>query len=141
MDKIREIALCFAGTAVFCSAAGLLCGNLLQKSSRYIIALVMLCSIVSAVFSGGFSFAAALPQAEEAPVYEELSLYEYQAEYLVGQLLSDEGIIYLDIRASANKTADGSIIISEIILSGVSDSSAARDILQKEGIDCRLSFT
>ena len=78
---------------------------------------------------------------EETSVYENLSLYEYQAEYLVGQFLSESGIIYSDIRACANKTADGSIIISEIILSGVSDSSAARDILQKEGIDCRLSFT
>ncbi len=141
MDKIREIALCFVGSAVFCSAVGMLCGNLLEKSSRYIIALVMLMSVVSAVFSGGFSFSAALPQAEEVPVYEDISLYEYQAEYLVGNLLSDAGVNYSDIRACANKSEGGSIIISEIILSGVSDYSAAKEIIQKEGIDCRLSFT
>lgn len=141
MDKIREIALCFVGSAVFCSAVGMLCGNLLEKSSRYIIALVMLCSIVSAVFSDGFSFSASLPQGEETPVYEDISLYEYQAEYLVGSLLSDKGIIYSDIRANANKSSDGSIIISEIILSGVSDFSDAQEIIQKEGIDCRLIFT
>ncbi len=141
MDKIKEIVLCFVGTAVFCSAVGMLCGRVLEKSTKYIIALVMLCSIVSVIFSSGFSFSAALPQTEEVPVYEDISLYEYQAEYLVGNLLSDAGINYSDIRACANKSKDGSIIISEIILSGVSDSSAAKQIIQKEGIDCRLSFT
>lgn len=141
MDKIREISLSFVAAAVFCSAVGMLCGNLLKKSSRYIIALVMLMSVVSVAFSGSFSFSSILPGTQDTPVYEDISLYEYQAEYLVKDLLSQEGINYSDIRASANKTREGSIIINEIILSGVSDTSAAKEIIQKEGIDCRLVFT
>lgn len=138
MDTVRDIAITFCASAVFTAAISLLHGRALEKSGRYIIALVLLCSVISAVAKGDFDFS--LPTAASAAQeYKGVSdLCEYQAEYIISNILKDNGIMYKNITAKATKNEDGSIIINEIQIEGVKEENSVRQVLTEQGIDCRV---
>lgn len=140
MGTVKEIALVFCATAVLLSGVSLLGSGALEKSKRYIIALVLLCSVLGSVVGADFDFT--LPDLTNTEASANLSenMSAYQTEYLVAQLLNDAKIKYQKITAKANKNQDGSIIITEITVSGVEDEERAREAILSVGIDCRVAF-
>lgn len=140
MGTVKEIALVFCATAVMLSGVSLLGSGALEKSKRYIIALVLLCSVLGSVVGADFDFTLPdLPNTEASANLSE-NMSAYQTEYLVAQLLNDAKIKYQKITAKANKNQDGSIIITEITVSGVEDEERARETILSVGIDCRVAF-
>jgi hypothetical protein len=140
MDSIREIAFTFCTAAVFCAALSLVNGKSLEKSGRYIIALVLLCSVIGAISKGKVDIA--LPSISYGGIeYRgEEAVCQYQAEYIIKNLFDKKGVLYENISAKATKTQDGSIIINEIRIDGGKDKDKINEVLANEGIDCRVVF-
>lgn len=140
MDSVKEIAMTFCAAAVMTAAIGLLGGNRLEKSVRYIIALTLICSVISVAVNKDFKFfISSTPN--DTPSYNTDSLYEYQAEYLIGDILGQRDIQFENITAKATKKEDGSIVINEIEISGCKQSQSAIEILRGIGIDCNIRVT
>ncbi len=141
MNSVKEIALCFCATAVFCAGISILNGKVLEKSGRYIMALIILCSIIGSVSAAkwepGF-----LPQnvIESGENKTANAIGEHSAEYIVGNLLKENEITFEKITATVSKNAENGIVISEIEINGVSNPEKAREILRKTGIDCSVVF-
>ena len=137
METVREVAFGFCVTAVMAAAVGLLCGNKLEKSMRYIVSLTLICSVLSVALGKRLDFFA---DAEQQTVieYDTLPLYEYQAEYIVADLLNKEGIKFENVTAVATKNEDGSIVINEIEISGCKSREEVAMALNKVGIDCSI---
>ena len=141
MNGIREIALSFCASAVFCAGAGMLGGGAIQKSGRYIFALIMLCSVVAAIASADINFdffEHGQYEAAENASTEELS--GFAAESLVADFLDKRGLKYEKIEAKVTKNGDGDIIINELKISGAQSPSAVEEALMDVGIDCRVVF-
>lgn len=135
MNLIREIALSFCAAAVMTAAVGIISGGRLQMSMKYIISLSLICSVLSVAVGGKFDFPSVVPSVSPKP-YSAEELYEYQAEYIVAEILKSSGISYQNITANATKSEDGSIIINEIEITGCSDCEKAKNQLKTNGIDC-----
>lgn len=141
MNTVREIALSFCASAIFCAGIGVLGGAALQKSGRYIIALIMLCSVVGTVAAADidFSFLSNVSVSEDEPAVSE-DLSGYAAEQLVGGLLRERGVDLQKITAEVTKNRDGGIVINKLLISGAEDEKKVRDILGEIGIDCVVTF-
>lgn len=137
MNLIREIAISFCAAAVMTAAVGLISGGRLQMSMKYIISLCLICSVLSVAVGGKFSLPSALPSFSPKS-YSTDELYEYQAEYIVGEILKSGGVTYQNITAKATKNSDDSILINEIEIIGCSDSEKAKNLLNSSGIDCDI---
>ncbi len=137
MNLLREIAVSFCAAAVMTAAVGLISGGRLQMSMKYIISLCLICSVLSVAVGGKFSLPTVLPSFSPKS-YSTDSLYEYQAEYIVGEILKSDGVTYQNITAKATKSEDGSIIINEIEIIGCSDAKKAKSKLTLSGIDCDI---
>lgn len=135
MNTLREIALSFCAAAVMTGAIGLLAGDRLQMSMKYIISLSLICSVLSVAVKGDFSFDLTFTSAQTQEISTD-PLYEYQAEYIIGEILKSAGITYQNITANATKNEDGSIVINEIEITGCSDSQKAKEKVMNQGIDC-----
>ena len=141
MNSVREIAAMFCGAAVLSAAVLVLAPSSLNSSSKYITALIMLCVLVSGIARGNFSFDFSnFNNNAQTAASTEAKLSQYQAEYLVGELLSGKGVEYRNISAKATKSEDGSIIISEIKIEGANDKGGVDEVLSSAGIDCRVVF-
>lgn len=137
MGAIKEIAFAFCAAAIISAAVGLLCGNRLQKSMRYIISLTLICTVISVAVGKKFTFFSSEPSQNNIS-YNEMPLYEYQAEYLVADILKKEGIKFENITAKATKNEDGSIVINELEISGCKSREKAINTLSGMGIDCNI---
>ena len=137
MNLIRDIAISFCAAAVMTAAVGLISGGRLQMSMKYIISLCLICSVLSVATGGEFNLRSAVPSFSPKE-YSTEELYEYQAEYIVGEILKLSGITYQNITAKATKSSDDSIIINEIEIIGCSDSEKAKKQLASNGIDCDI---
>ena len=137
MNAIKEIAFSFCITAVVAAAMGLLCGNRLEKSMRYIVSLMLICSVLSSAVGTKFVFFES-SDTENTVSYNTLPLYEYQAEYLVFEILKKADIKVEKITANATKSEDGSIVINELEIIGCSERERAIKVLSKTGIDCNI---
>lgn len=141
MNSVKEIALSFCASAVFCAGVGVLNGKVLQKSGRYIIALILLCSVIGTIASADFSLGVLpenVPALEQSETAEDLS--GYSAEYLIASLLKEKGISFEKISAKVTKNEGGSIVISEITVIGAENPEAVKKTLDECGIDCGVSF-
>lgn len=141
MNTIKEIALSFCASAIFCAGIGVLGGSALQKSGRYIIALIMLCSVVGTVAAADFELSF-LPEASVSESEPNLSedLSGYAAEQLVAGILREKGIDFQKITAEVTKNREGGIVINKLLISGAEDEKRVRDILGEIGIDCVVTF-
>lgn len=138
MDGIKEIALAFCATAVATAAFAMLKGRTMEKSGRYIIGILFLCSIISAVFSADITFS--FPKEESTvSTMDEEKMCEGQAEYLIASYLSQNEIIFEKIVCKANKREDDGIVISEVVIYGTED-GRAETILKELGIDCKVTL-
>jgi hypothetical protein len=141
VDSVKEIALTFCAAAVLLSGISLLGTSALEKSKRYIITLIMLCSVIGSVANAEFDFS--LPDTDVFTASGEETaenISAYQAEYIVADLLKKEKIKYEKVTAKANKNQDGSIVINEITISGAEEREKILSVLRKTGIDCRVVF-
>lgn len=140
LDSVKEIALIFCSAAVLSAAVGLLSGKALQKSMKYITALIMLCALLGGITGTVFDFNFNISRFGEVSSDTAFSLSEYQAAFLVEEILSEKGIGFRNISAKATKTEDGGIIISEVRIKGADDEQSACAALEENGIDCRVVF-
>ncbi len=137
MDTVREIAITFCAAAVFAAALSLLHGRALEKSGRYIIALILLCSVIGAIAKGDFNLSMPAFNSQEEESSAVTDICEYQAEYLVAGVLREKGVTFENILAKATKNEDGSIIINEIEVVGTTEEQVIK-ALRTKGIDCRV---
>lgn len=140
MEGVRQVTVIFCGAAVMAAALRLLCGNRLEKSGRYIIALIMLSAIITSVAGARINFS--LPDIEaSAPADAAVSLSEYQAERLVDALLKENNVTYGKIMAIATKSEGGGIIISEIRIEGAGEKDKILSVIRSAGIECAVVFS
>lgn len=140
MTTVKELAIFFCAASVMCGAFGLLAGKTLEKSFKYILALVFLSVMVSAVTNFNFSFKMPVSASNETQNETALNLSSYQAEYLTGVLLNENGIIFSGVEAFANKVEDGGIVISKINIYGATETEKARQIILDSGICETVNF-
>ena len=141
MNTVKEIALSFCASAIFCAGIGVLGGDSLRKSGRYIVALIMLCSVVGAIASADIdlSFFSKTESSEsEAASTEELS--GYAAEQLISVFLKEKGIVFVKITAEATKNDEDGIVINKLVISGAREEEKIRGLLGEIGIDCVVTF-
>lgn len=134
MDSIRELATVFCAVSVFVGTIGILTGGALDKSMGYILSLIFLASVVSALHSGNFNIELKGEQAMAQNSENEERLSEYQAEYICKEILKEQSISFEKITATANKTEDGSIIISEIRIKGADMCDEAVRVVEESGL-------
>ena len=137
MNTIKDVAFTFCVTAVVAAAVGMLCGNRLEKSMRYIISLMLICSVLSVVVGKQLKFFSN-DDSRDAVSYDMKPLYEYQAEYLVADMLKKAGIECENIKANATKQENDSIVINELELIGCKNPEKAIKLLRETGIDCDI---
>ena len=134
MAPIRELAAYFCAASVMYGAFSLLAGKTLEKSFKFILALIFLSITVSAVTN--FEFSLKFPTSVSVSTRNEsvINMSKYQAEYLTGELLKQNGINFKKIEASANKLKDGGIVINEIKIIDATETERAREIILNSGI-------
>ena len=137
MNSVKEIAITFCASAIITAAVSLIGTNSLAGSLRYVLSLGLICTVLSVAVKGDFSFFYPISNTQTVE-YSSNALYEKQAEITVGQILEQNGITFKKITAKATKTEDGSIIINEIEISGCQNGQNAKEVLQKEKIDCKI---
>ncbi len=115
-------------------AIGILAGGALEKSAGYILSLIFLASVVSALAGGNFNIELKTEQAIAQNSENEEKISEYQAEYICAEILREQDITFEKITATANKTEDGSIIISEIRIKGAGDRDEAVKAVEESGL-------
>ncbi len=118
MDWIKELAAVFCAACILTGAVELLHDGALKKSMNFILALILLLCVVGAVGGKRLSIDFDYNKAESSETETEETISEFQAEYICRSILTAKGIAFEKITAKANKTADGSIIISEIKIKG-----------------------
>lgn len=141
MNTVKEIALSFCASAIFCAGIGVLGGDSLRKSGRYIVALIMLCSVVGAIASADIDlsfFSKTEASESEAASTEELS--GYAAEQLISVFLKEKGIVFEKITAEATKNDEDGIVINKLVISGAREEEKIRGLLGEIGIDCVVTF-
>ena len=107
-------ALCTA--CVFIGAVHLICPDgTLEKPVKYVLSLVFIVTIISAAgfLKGGFNTDITFNTAAEVSDEE---LKAASARYVYGQLLKSGEIIFSEITDCTDKTEDGSIVISKVII-------------------------
>ena len=137
MNSVKEIAITFCAAAIITAAVSLIGTNSLAGSLRYVLALGLICSVLSVAVNGDFTFFYPADKVE-AEQYSSNALYEKQAEIMVGEILEQNDISFKKITAKATKTEDGSIIINEIEISGCQKGPEAKEILIGKQIDCKI---
>lgn len=140
MSTVKELAIFFCAASVMCGAFNLLAGKTLEKSFKYVLALIFLSVMVSAIANLDINFKVQTNASTTVQEENVIEMSSYQAEYLTGQLLNKMNIKYSKISAKANKVEDTGIVINEIIISGASDVELARTIIIDSGICETVKF-
>lgn len=140
MEHIRNIAIAFCAAAIFTGAVGLLSGRTLEKSIRYITALILLCTVLTSIVGADWNLEVNSPDTKvpKTETLEALSIYE--AEYLITELLRQHTVNFEKITVTSTKTEDDCIIINEIAIKGADDRKKTESALKSAGIDCRVVF-
>lgn len=140
MSAIKELVAFFCAASVMCGAFNILAGKTLEKSFKFVLALIFLCIVVSAITNLNVDFK--LPERVTATAKSDnvIALSEYEAEYLTGEFLNENGINYTKIKATANKIEDGGIVINEIKISGATDTKRAEELILNSGICETVKF-
>lgn len=141
MDSVREIAIIFCAAAVLSGAVNFLVGGTMQKSVKYITALILLVSVTAGIVRADWDFEISdFAETDSVEAAAEVSLCEYQAEYMIKEIFDKNAVEYKEIQTEATKLEDGSIIINEITVKGADNKEKAAELLASLGIDCRVVF-
>ncbi len=134
MDSVRELAVVFCAVSVLSGAIGILTGGAMEKSAGYILSLIFLASVITALAGADFNLEIKVEQSAAASTKNEEAMSEYQAEYICAALLREKNIAFEKITATATKTEDGSIIINEIAIKGTDGGEEAVKAVRDCGI-------
>lgn len=140
MEMVRNLALCFCAAAVFTGSVGLLSGKSLEKSMRYIIALILLCTVLSGAveLKKDLNFSFSYAGITKTESIEAASIFE--AEYIISELLRQHTVNFEKVSVTSTKTGKDCIIINEICVKGADDRKKTEAALKSVGIDCRVVF-
>lgn len=140
MSGIKEIVAFFCAASIMCGAFNILAGKTLEKSFKYILALIFLSVIISsfAKFDINFKF----PKSVSAVTKSDnvLAMSSYQAEYIIRSLLDEKNIKYTKIQSVANKDENGGIVINEIIISGAEEPEKIKELILNLNITATVKF-
>lgn len=140
MSSIKELVTCFCAVSVMCGAFNLLAGKTLEKSFKYILALIFLCVVVSSFTKMDLKFNFKKSTVTASYSQSVIDMSEYQTEYIIGELLNKNNIKYTEISATAYKLSDGSIVINEIKLIGVDNISLAEELILNSNVTKTVKF-
>ena len=103
-------------------------GGVMEKPVRYILGLVFLVIVISSagVTLGTAEWDAVFPAADEIP---RQSLDAASAEYVYGAVLEASGINFSEITVCTDKSDDGSIIITKVIIYTGCDERTVKEAL------------
>ncbi len=140
MSGIKEIVAFFCAASIMCGAFNILAGKTLEKSFKYILAIIFLSVIVSSFSKFDLTFE--FPKSVSAVAESEnvLAMSSYQAEYIISAILDENKIKYTKIRSVANKDENGGIVINEIIISGAEEPEKIKEIIQNLNIMATVKF-
>lgn len=128
MDMLGNIAASVSVSAVIIGAVYIICPNgVMKRSAEYIIGLVMLCALIIPVT--GADIEISVPSAKTDFTVRADGMLSSQAEYIVKSLFEEENITFGEIAAETDISDDGSIIISSVTITGVSDPDKAKRLL------------
>ena len=140
MSGITEIVAFFCAASVMCGAFNILAGKTLEKSFKFVLALIFLSIMVSSFAKVDFKLN--IPKSVSAIAESEnvLALSSYQAEYIIRSLLDEKNIKYTKISVLANKEEDGGIVINEILVSGAEETETIRELILNLNITETVKF-
>ena len=116
MSGLSAFLTTLCTSCVFIGAVHLICPDgTLEKPVKYVLSLVFIVTIISAAgfLKGGFNTDITFNTAAEVSDEE---LKAASARYVYGQLLKSGEINFNEITVCTDKTEDGSIVISKVII-------------------------
>ena len=116
MSGLNTFLASLCAAAVFIGALHLICPDgSLGKPVKYVLSLVFLVTVISAagLLKGGIT--ADISFNTTAEVSDE-ALKAAEAKYVYGQVLKSNEINFTEITVCTDKTEDGSIVISKVII-------------------------
>ena len=129
MSYITAFITALCAACVFTGALYMLSpGGVMEKPVRYILGLVFLVIVISSagVTLGTAEWDAVFPAADEIP---RQSLDAASAEYVYGAVLESSGINFSEITVCTDKSDDGSIIITKVIIYTDCDERTVKEAL------------
>jgi len=115
MNILSSILVSFCAACIFIGALYMLCPDgTMSKTVKYILGLVFLVSVISAA-----GITVKMPDIDFSPpdtVNQSARLDTASAKYVYSYILENAGIDFSEITVCTDKSADGSIIISKVII-------------------------
>lgn len=136
METVRELSTGVCASAVILGAVYVICPNgKMSGPVKYVMGLIMMLCVLSPFFTSSFSFSRTAEEADLKISAE--GMMTAQTEYVVSELLEDNGISVDKIKVYMDISKNGSISIYRIKLYGVS-SDTAKALLEKSMNGCEV---
>ena len=134
METIKVFVTVFCTCAVMVGGMKLLLGGVLEDSGKYILALILVVTTVGALTNINISLKSQKPEIFEKTDNNAEALILYETEYLIKELFNEEKVTYKKIDIKTNKTKDGSIVISEVIIYEAEPQTKAKALILENKI-------
>ena len=131
MEGINTFVSVFCVTAVMIGGIKLLLGGVLEESGKYILAIILLTVTVAAIANTNISLKANKRETiSKTSDYSE-NLFAYETEYVIKNLLKENGINFKKIDIKTTKNKDGDIVISEVVVFGAEEKEKTVNLIMK----------
>ena len=131
MEGIYSFVSVFCVTAVMIGGIKLLLGGVLEESGKYILAIILLTVTVAAIANTNISLKANKRETiSKTSDYSE-NLFAYETEYVIKNLLKENGINFKKIDIKTTKNKDGDIVISEVVVFGAEEKEKTVNLIMK----------
>ncbi|MBQ9977898.1 MAG: hypothetical protein IJP21_04840 [Clostridia bacterium] len=134
METVKVFVTVFCTCAVMVGGMKLLLGGVLEESGKYILALILVVTTVGALTNINISLKGQKPEIFEKTDNNAEALILYETEYLIKELFNEEKVTYKKIDIKTNKTQDGSIVISEVIIYEAEPQTKAKALILENKI-------
>lgn len=134
METVKVFVTVFCTCAVMVGGMKLLLGGVLEESGKYILALILVVTTVGALTNINISLKGQKPEILEKTDNNAEALILYETEYLIKELFNEEKVTYKKIDIKTNKTQDGSIVISEVIIYEAEPQTKAKALILENKI-------
>lgn len=134
METVKVFVTVFCTCAVMVGGMKLLLGGVLEESGKYILALILVVTTVGALTNINISLKDQKPEIFEKTDNNAEALILYETEYLIKELFNEEKVTYKKIDIKTNKTQDGSIVISEVIIYEAEPQTKAKALILENKI-------
>ena len=134
MESIKVFVIVFCTCAVMIGGMKLLLGGVLEDSGKYILALVLIVTTAGALTDINLSFNEQKPEVTESAENTAEEMISYQADFLIKELFENNDITYKKIKVKTNKSKEGGIVISEVIIYEPDPASKAVSLIESNQI-------